>query len=234
MPVEIVWEGIQPPAQNNLTWIVPVRLNGGEPVAWKVDSFDLGVWFKEAVGRYPDHQQGDKGEKDDILSNRDKLGPRLQQEAEKQVQLSMKIRIRGERTRPDDWEWAQTVALNDLPPLNDLQQVAAGKLGIPEESYRRRYAAGQRSLAALLESTERVGRYLQLKLQQQQPESAISEITLDLDKGKFALWLRSESESIPVHIEESVIDDLFEAGSADAEQRIERIFQVALLSRATQ
>lgn len=234
MAVEVLKDGIELPAPNNITWIFKVKLNGGEPVRWKVDSFDLGTWFREVVGRYPRHEGGDRDEKDDILENWSRVEPRLREEVEKQAQLPMKVVVRGERTTSEDWEWSQRVAESDLPPLNDLQKEAARKLNIPEEAYRRSYAAGQRSLAALLESTDRVGRYLLRKLKQLRPDGEIREIALDTFQDKYALKLHVQGKSMTMRIEESVIEDLFEAGSSEAERKIERVFEVALLSRATQ
>jgi hypothetical protein len=234
MAVEVLKDGIELPAPNNLTWIFKVKLNGGEPVRWKVDSFDLNSWFRDVVGRYPRHEKGDRDEKDDILENWSQVEPRLREEAEKQAQLPMKVVVRGERTTSEDWEWSQSVAESDLPPLNDLQKEAARKLNIPEEAYRRSYAAGQRSLATLLESTDRVGRYLLQKLKQLKPDGEIQEITLDTFQDKYALKLHVQGKSMTIRIEESVIDDLFEAGSSEAERKIERVFEIALLSRAIQ
>src|ERR1700685_3657808 len=102
MAVEVLKDGIEMPAPNNLTWIFKVKLNGGEPVRWKVDSFDLSTWFREAVGRYPRHEAGDREEKDDILENWSRVEPRLREEAEKQAQLPMRVVVRGERTNSED------------------------------------------------------------------------------------------------------------------------------------
>jgi hypothetical protein len=230
MGVEVLKDGIETPAANNLTWIFKVRLNGGEPIRWKVDSFDLSTWFKDAVGRYPRHEAGDRDEKNDILENWSRVEPRLREEAEKQAELPMRVVVRGQRTYSEDWEWSQSVAESELPPLNDLQKEAAEKLKIPEDAYRRSYAAGQRTLAALVESTDRVGRYLLRKLKQLKPDAEIREIALDTFQEKYALRVQIQGKSFTVRIDESVVEELFEGGSADAERKIERVFETALLN----
>jgi hypothetical protein len=232
MAVEVLKDGIELPAPNHLTWVFKVKLNGGEPVRWKVDSFDLGTWFRAAVGRYPRHQRGDRDEKEDILENWSRLEPRLREEAEKQVELPMRVVVRGQRTYAEDWEWSQDVAESELPPLNDLQKEAARKLNIPEEAYQRSYAAGQRTLASLLEGTDCVGRYLLRKLRQLRPDAEIREIVLDTFAEKYTLRVHVPSGPMTVRIEESVVEELFEGGSAEAERKIERVFETALLSRA--
>ncbi len=50
---------------------------------FKVDASDLHNWFKEAVGRYPVHEGSDKYVYEDILSNWDRVEPKLTQEFQK-------------------------------------------------------------------------------------------------------------------------------------------------------
>ncbi len=95
MTVEVLKEPIQPPAPNNLNWVFRVRLDGGDPVPWTVFEFDLGNWFKEAIGRYPDREGGDRGELEDIRKNWDQLQPRLAREAARQAEMGVKISVMG-------------------------------------------------------------------------------------------------------------------------------------------
>jgi len=226
MSVEIFKDDIQQPAQNNLTWIFPVRLNG-KIVPWKVDSFDLNLWFKEAVGRYPMSERGDSDTRKDIHENWDKFEPFLRRELEKEASLPMKISIEGERTAAEDWEWAQSLAEDELPPLNDLQRKAAEHLHIPEIDYRRARAAAQKSLTGLLRDTEHVGVYLQQQLRRVANTAVITAIKLDLQAAVFAVQVRVDAREIPVRVNEDLVNRILQTGSRDAENELRHVLEIA-------
>ncbi|MGH9670426.1 MAG: hypothetical protein ACRD3A_09975 [Terriglobales bacterium] len=230
MSVEVRKDGIMVPQQNNLTWVFRVQVNGADR-EWRIDSFDLNMWFREAVGRHPRHERGDTDTKEDILQNWDRVEPRLRKEAEREANLPMNISVDGGRTSAEDWQVSQQLPEADLPPLNDLQREAARKLKISEVEYARSYFAGQQSMIALLGKTERVGRFLQNRLRELEPQAAITEITLRTLEARFDLKVVVAGTSIPLRIEESLMDDLFEGGSAEAEQRVRRVLQIALETR---
>ncbi len=87
MQLEILTNEIKLPEASNLSWVFPVRLNRGQEtddiLRFKVDTSDLHNWFKEAVGRYPAHEGSDKQVYEDILSNWDRVEPKLKQEFQK-------------------------------------------------------------------------------------------------------------------------------------------------------
>src|SRR5437016_990171 len=125
MTIEILKDAIRLPAQSKLTWVFPVRLDGRGPIDWNVDSLDLNLWFKEAVGRYPRSEEGDHEEKEDILENWSRFEPRLRAEAQKEAQLGMKVVIDGIQASASERSKAQLIPKEELPPLNGPQRAAA-------------------------------------------------------------------------------------------------------------
>lgn len=233
MKVEILKE-IETPAQNNLTWTFKVRLNGGEPVEWKVDSFDLGIWFREAVGRYPRHERGDNDEKADILDNWPTIEPRLKVEAEKEASLGVKIGVDGMRFGAKESQEAYSIPKEELPPLTDGQREVAKKLGIPEEGYARSFVAGERTSNWLLEKTKRFADVLQRKLSEIQPDAHVESVILRTTERRFDVLVGVSGRAVPIRVREDVIDDLFEAGSEAADRSLSRILKMGLHQQVPQ
>ena len=233
MAVEILKDEIKTPAQNNLTWIFPVRLNGREPIPWKVDSFDLNIWFKEAVGRFPRHERGDSDEKRDILENWSQIEPRLRMEAEKEAGLPFKIVVDGMRFSASGSDEARSIPKDELPPLSDPQRAAAKNMGVSEEAYARSLVAGERTWDLLLDKTRRLADFLQQRVTQLAKEAKLETVTLRTFEERFDVEIRLIDQVLPVRIRESVVDDLFEAGSEQAERSLNRVLELALSRRVT-
>jgi hypothetical protein len=231
--VEILKE-VQPPAQSNLTWTFRVRLNGGEPVDWRVDSFDLGIWFKDAVGRYPRNERGDSEERADILENWPRVEPRLRAEAEKEVGLGVKIGVDGMRFGAKESQEAYSIPKEDLPPLTDGQREVARKLGISEEGYARSFVAGERTSEWLLEKTARFANLLQRKVAAIRPEAKVEAVFLRTTERRFDIVLKLCGREVPLRVSEDLVDDLFESGSRQAERGLERLLQLNVGQRVQQ
>jgi hypothetical protein len=228
MTVEILKDGIKLPAQNNLAWTFPVRLDGRGPVPWSVDSFDLSVWFKEAVGRYPRRDRGDEDEKEDIRENWSQVEPRLRAEAEREARLPAMLGVDGTRTSADEWSQARSIPKEDLPPLSDPQRAAAKSLGVSEEAYARMVFASERTSKKLLTKTERLARFLAEKLRGAGSKATVEDVTLRTLENRFDVAIKLNGDVIPLRIDEDVVDDLFESGSAEADQRLARILSAMI------
>lgn len=228
MSVEILKEGIKRPAQNNLSWVFPVRVNGMGPMEWKVDSFDLAMWFKEAVGRFPHQESGDKQEQRDILENWEKLEPRLQKEALREAELPAQIGIDGTRTGSAEWSSVRKMPIEELPPLSDAQRTRARQLGLSEEAYTRKTLAEELTTKRLLAKIEMFARLLNQKVTALNPKATVSDVVLRTLQGKFDVDVRVNGSIIPLTINEDVVDDLFESGSAEAEARLQRILGLTI------
>lgn len=228
MTVEILKEPIQPPAPNNLNWVFRVRLDGRDPVPWTVFEFDLGNWFKEAVGRYPDRKSGDKGELEDIRKNWDQLQPRLAREAARQAEMGMKLSVDGVRISALEWEGAREVPVEELPPLTVSERETAKKMNVPETEYSRNLLAAERSRSLLLDKTERLARFLREQLAHLAPDVRVRQVALSTVEQRFDVDLVEGNAHIPTRIREEVVDDFFEGGSLEAESKIIRVLETAI------
>ena len=228
MTVEILKNDIRLPEQNNLTWIFPVRLNGGKPIPWRVDSFDLNVWFKQELGRYPHRERGDKDEREDILQNWSQLEPRLRAEAEKEAQLGFRLGVDGMRTSPGEWSRAQSTPKEELPPLNDAQRSAAKSLGISEEAYARMILAEERTANELLTRTKMFAHFLAEKLHRMSSSATVENVVLRTLENRFDVTIKLNGDVIPLRVDEEVVSNLFESGSLEAERRISRILSATI------
>jgi hypothetical protein len=232
MSVEVLQDGIEPPAQNNLTWIFKVRLNGNEPIAWQVDSFDLSTWCKEATGRYPRHERGDEDELADLRENWPRVEPRLRREGERQAKLGVKIGIIGMRSGSSEWIRAQQIPDSELPPLSSPQREAAKKLGVEEARYARSIVAQELTAASLLQKGKRLADVLQRKTAELGTGAVVESVLLNTLEERFDIEVRLGDEIVPMRIKEALVDDLFEGGSERADRSLMRILEVALGSRA--
>jgi hypothetical protein len=232
MTIEI-FKDIQTPAQNNLTWTFRVRLNGGETVQWKVDSFDLNMWFKEVVGRYPRHERGDNDEKADILENWARVEPRLRIEVEKEAGLGAKIGVDGMRFGASESRDAQSIPKEDLPPLTDAQREVARKLGVSEEGYARSFVAGEKTWNLLLDKTKRFADFLQ-HVTSVASGARVESVMLRTTERRFDVTVRLGDRSIPVRVKETLVDDLFESGSEQAERNLRRIIEMTVRPQVIQ
>lgn len=228
MTVEVLKEPIQPPAPNNLNWVFRVRVDGGDPVPWAVFEFDLGNWFKEAVGRYPDHKGGDRGELEDIRNNWDQLQPRLAREAARQAEMGVKISVDGARITALEWEGALDVPADELPPLTASQRETAKRMKVSETEYSRSFLAAEQSRTVLLDKAERLARFLRDQLGRLAPNVKVRQIALSTVEQRFNVDLVEGNNHIPVRIREEIVDDFFEGGSSDAEGRILRVIETAI------
>lgn len=228
MMVEVLKEPIQPPAPNNLNWVFRVRLDGHDPIPWAVFEFDLGNWFKEAIGRYPDRKSGDKGELDDIRKNWDQLQPRLAREAAKQAEMGVKLSVDGVRISALEWEGARDVPVDELPPLTASERETAKKMNVSETEYSRNLLAAERSRTVLLDKTERLARFLRERLAHVAPDVKVRQVALSTVEQRFDVDLVEGNTHIPVRIREEIVDDFFEGGSSEAEGRILRVIETAV------
>ncbi len=143
----------------------------------------------------------------------------------------MEIAVDGIRVSPGDWEAIRKVPAGDLPPLTPPQREVARKLGIPEQDYARSALAGERTQESLLRKTERFATLLQRRLAEIAPGATVSRVTLRTLNDRFDVEVAVNNSTLPLRIDEHVVDDLFERGSADAEQRLHRILSTVSVLR---
>jgi hypothetical protein len=207
--------------------VFKVRVDGREPIEWRVDTFDLDTWFYDVVGRYPRSQGGDQ-EQEDIQANWPRLEPRLRKEIEREARLPFKIVVDGTRTSPDEWSRAQAIAKAELPPLSEAQRATAKSLGVAEEAYARMIFAAEHTSKKLLAKAEMFGRLIAEKLKALGSQGRVESVALRTLENRFDVGIRVNGSVIPLRIKEDLADDIFESGSADAEERLARILSTTI------
>lgn len=145
----------------------------------------------------------------------------------------MDISVLGARVSVADWQAAQNMPSADVPALTPEQREVARKLQIAAEDYARSALADQRAMEKLLGKAERFARLLEQILKRTAPPAAIESIALNTWEDRFEIVLHINEHVFPVNIAEDIVDDLLERGSAEAEQRMSRILEVALESRVS-
>src|SRR5208337_2234268 len=189
--MQILIDEAKLPAQNSETWVLPV-LDSGVRREWLVDGFDLALWFKEAMGRYPAHAKGDCDTRDDLKANWPQVEKRFYQELEKQVELGTTITVDGARISALEWERVRMLPAEELPPLTESQREAARKMKISDEEYSRNFLASERGRTALLAEAERLARFLSAQLKQLGSKAVVKSIALSTIEQKFEVELVDE------------------------------------------
>lgn len=140
----------------------------------------------------------------------------------------MEIAVDGWRASVGDWSAVRSVPADELPPLSPQQREVAKKLGIAEQDYARSALAGQRTREALLQKTERFARLLEERLQASGQQAEVVRVMLRTVEHRFDVEINAGGRSVPLRVEETLVDDYFDSGSADADQRLARILDRAL------
>lgn len=145
--------------------------------------------------------------------------------------MSVEIAVRGGRISGDDWSAIQALPEGELPPLTAGQQQVARQMRIKESDYARSVLARRRGAESMLGEVERFARFLRLDLAERAPSLELTRVTLDTLKGKFEVEARLDGQVLKFRVDEDLVDQLFEGGSEVAERRIQRVIELALLTR---
>jgi len=135
----------------------------------------------------------------------------------------MNIAVDGWRASPSDWDNVRSIPKDELPALSEEQKEVARKLGVPEESYARSALAGERTQNTLLAKTEMFARLLEKKIRDLGFKAIVESVVLRLLEHRFEVLIVANGARFPLRISEELIDDLFEAGSAEAEEKLARL-----------
>jgi len=146
----------------------------------------------------------------------------------------MEISVQGWKASPSDWEAVRKMPKGELPALSDEQKEVARKLGLTEEDYARSALAGERTQNALLIKTEMFARLLEKKIHEIGLKAIVENVVLRILEDRFDVMLRVDGTSLPLRIKEGIVDDLFESGSAEAEDKLLRILKATLGTREHQ
>ena len=141
----------------------------------------------------------------------------------------MEIAVDGWRSGVADWDAVRNLPAEQLPQLTDEQRAVARKLGIPEQDYARSVVAGERNREALLVKTERLARLLEQRIAALGIDGRINRVTLRTIQGRFDVEVQVNGRTLPLRIDEALVDDYFDNGSADSEQRLAQILDRAFI-----
>jgi hypothetical protein len=140
----------------------------------------------------------------------------------------MEIAVDGWRAGAAEREVARSLTPEQLPRLTDQQRTVAKKLGIPEDDYARSVVAGERNRDALLVKTERLARLLEQRIQSSGIGVRINRVTLRTVQDRFDVELQINGRALPLRIDEAVVDEYFDNGSNEAEEKLGHIVDRAL------
>ena len=140
----------------------------------------------------------------------------------------MEILVQGGRTATSDWQAVRRVPVDQLPTLTEAQRAVAERRGLRPEEYARQLLAEQRTTERLASKTERFAKVFEQRLKSCLPQAFIEQVALSTIEEKFELVVFVNGKRIPARVNESLVDDLFEGGSAEADQRLTRIVEMLL------
>jgi hypothetical protein len=135
----------------------------------------------------------------------------------------MEIAVDGWRSGAADWDAVRNLSAEQLPRLSEEQRAVARKLGIAEQDYARSVVAGERSREALLVKTERLARLLEQRIGALGIDGRINRVTLRTIQDRFDVEVQINGRVVPLRIDEAIVDDYFDSGSADSDQRLAHI-----------
>jgi hypothetical protein len=141
----------------------------------------------------------------------------------------MEIAVDGWRSGVADWDAVRNLPAEQLPQLSDEQRAVARKLGISEQDYARSVVAGERSRESLLVKTERLARLLEQRIAALGIGGRVNRVTLRTFEDRFDIEVQVNGRVLPLRIDEAIVDDYFDSGSADAEQRLGHILDRAFV-----
>jgi hypothetical protein len=142
----------------------------------------------------------------------------------------MRVSVEGWRSSASEWKAVRDIPKEELQPLTPEQMAVAEKMKIAAEDYARSALAGQRSVEALLVKTQRFARLLEQRLASRSAGVQVDEVTLETWEHKFRVSIQGEVKAI-FRVDEDVVDDLFEGGSREADEKISRIIDLVLRER---
>jgi hypothetical protein len=140
----------------------------------------------------------------------------------------MQISVEGWKASPSEWEAVRNIPRDQLPELTAEQKAVVRQLGITEEDYARGALAGKRTQDVLLVKTEMFARLLERRISDLGFRATVESVVLRLLEERFDVLLTVNGTKIPLRIRENIVDDLFEAGSAEADEKLSRILSTTL------
>jgi|SRR5712692_914463 len=143
----------------------------------------------------------------------------------------MEIAVEGIRVSPRHWQNVRKLPKAALPRLTDAQKTVAQKMGISEEDYARSAMAGEETQQNLLAKTEKFARLLEERIKAHDARAKVSRVALITIEHRFEVVAVVNGAKLSLRIDESLVDDLFESGSAEAEKSLDRVIEMGIGQR---
>jgi hypothetical protein len=142
----------------------------------------------------------------------------------------MQISVEGRRSSIGDWQAVSVIPADQLRPLTPGQAAVAAEMKISAEDYARSILEAERATEALLEKTQRFAKFLNERLASRAAGTQIDSVTLETWASKFRVAIRGKMNTV-FRINEDLVDDLFEGGSKEADERISRVLDLVVGER---
>ena len=129
---------------------------------------------------------------------------------------------------------AHEAPLSSLPSLTDEELEEARGSYWSEEQFARSKAAGEIGAHEWAERVQALGVLLQALLKERDSEATLHSLLLETLRGRYRAVASVGAREFWFVIREEVVDDLLEAGKADALASLRRIVEVAVLPYASE
>ncbi len=141
----------------------------------------------------------------------------------------MEVRIDGSRSSSENWLRASLASSRELPSISADEQEIAKKLGISAESYARSRYAGELSAGELQQKAEKLGLFVQQWLAARQVAGLVDFVWLKTFEGKYRIDVDLNGKKVLIFTEESLVDEVLERGSHQAERELQHVLELNLL-----
>ena len=145
------------------------------------------------------------------------------------LEVDMEVRVDGSRSSSENWLRASLISSRELPKLGADEEEVARKLGISVESYARSRYAGDLTTLELEQRAEKLGRVIQAWLVARQIQGSVDFVWLKTFEGKYRIDVEVKGKHTLIFIDESLVDEMFESGSVQAERGFQHILELNLL-----
>ena len=141
----------------------------------------------------------------------------------------MEIWLDGPRTTARSWQAADEAPLSSLPSLTEQEKEQARRSHWSEERFARSKLAGEAGAREWAERAQSFGVLLQSLLRESNAQAVLRSLLLETLRGRYRATASIAGREFWFEIREEIVDDLLEAGKAEALDGLRRIVSVAVL-----
>jgi hypothetical protein len=135
----------------------------------------------------------------------------------------MQILIDGNRSTNESWLVAHRVSEQELPAITPEEETVAGKLSISTDDYRRSKYAAELTKRELESRALKIGQIVENWLRNRNISAEVESVWLKTFDGKFRIDVKVAGKIEYLHISEDLVDDIFDSGSREAQQSLDRL-----------